>query len=56
MTEVSDHYSTLLVEVASDGYLIEQSGQLLIDSIIQGCHPMINVLEDAHFIEAEVFG
>jgi hypothetical protein len=56
VTEVSDHYSTLLVEVASDGYLIEQSGQLLIDSIIQGCHPMINVLEDAHFIEAEVFG
>lgn len=55
MTEVSDHDSALLVEVPSDGHLIEQSGQLLIDSIIQGCHPMINVLEDAHFIETEVF-
>lgn len=34
MAEVGDQNSALLVEVASDGHLIEQSSQLLIDYVI----------------------
>ena len=34
VTEVCDDYSALLVEVASDGHLIEQGGQLLVDGVI----------------------